>query len=173
MAALTLVLLGTAFLPVLGLRFDWVPVHWIAGVLLAAAVLFHLWRVAFTHGLAAMAPARGDLRALARGGAAGPDAKYDLGQKLYHWGAAATTLALVATGALMLARIDTPLWRRDPSLLSDREWGVVYTLHGAAALLLVFLLVVHVYFALLPEHRRALAAMALGRPVPPAGGRRG
>ncbi len=172
MAALVLVLLGTAFLPVLGLRFDWVPVHWISGVLLVAALLFHLHRALFVHGLGAMMPARDDLRALSGGRAADPEARYDVWQKLYHWGVAAVILTLAGTGLVMMAKIDTPLWRRDPAILSDADWGVVYVLHGGAALLLIFLLVLHVYFAFLPEHRRALAAMALGTPVPPAGERR-
>ena len=164
MAALSALLLGTAFLPVLGLAFDWVPVHWMAGVLLALAVLFHLYRAVFVHGVAAMMPGRGDLRAALAGAPTG--AKYDLGQKLYHWAAAAVVLALVATGLVMLAKIDTPLWRRDPSILSDQDWGLVYVLHGAASLLLIFLVVLHVYFALLPEHRRLLAAMVAGGPGP-------
>ena len=63
----------------------------------------------------------------------------------------------------MLAKIDTPIWRRDPSILSDGDWGVVYVCHGAASLVLIFFIVLHVYFAFLPEHRRLLAAMVLGR----------
>ena len=167
MAVLALALLATAFLPVLGVRFDWVPIHWISGVLLTAAVIFHLYRVLAVHGIASMLPTREDLRAAARLEPAAGDAKYDLAQKLYHWSVSAVMLVLVVTGLVMLAKIDTPLWRRDPSILSDWDWGVVYALHGAAALLLIFFFILHVYFAFLPEHRRLLAAMVLGRPVPP------
>lgn len=167
MAVLTIVLLATAFLPVLGLRFDWVPIHWISGILLTAAVIYHLYRVLAVHGIASMMPTREDLRAFARREPAAGDAKYDLGQKLYHWSVSAVMLVLVLTGLVMLAKIDTPLWRRDPSILSDWDWGVVYALHGAAALLLIFFFILHVYFAFLPEHRRLLAAMALGRRMPP------
>ena len=66
----------------------------------------------------------------------------------------------------MLAKIDTPLWRRDPSILSDQDWGLVYAGHGAASLLLIFFVIVHIYFAFLPEHRRLLAAMVFGRAMP-------
>ncbi len=168
MAVLTLVLLATAFLPVVGVQFDWVPIHWISGILLTATVIFHLYRVLAVHGITSMMPVRGDLRAAMGGKPVADDAKYDLGQKLYHWSVSAVMLVLVVTGLIMLAKIDTPLWRRDPSILSDWDWGVVYALHGAAALLLIFLFILHIYFAFLPEHRRLLAAMALGRRVPPA-----
>ena len=160
MAVLVVVLLGTAFFPVLGVAFNWVPIHWMAGVLLILAVLFHLYRVFFVHGVSAMTPARGDLRAAL--GREVSDAKYDLGQKLYHWSIAFVVIVLAATGAAMLARIDTPLWNRDPSILSEQVWGLVYSLHGATAMLLIFFFILHVYFAFLPEHRRLLIAMAVG-----------
>ena len=63
----------------------------------------------------------------------------------------------------MMAKIDTPLWRRDPSILSDWNWGIVYTLHGAASLLLIFFFILHIYFAFLPEHRQLLASMVFGK----------
>ena len=162
MAGLVVVLLATAFLPILGLRFDWVPAHWIAGVALTAAVLFHLYRGLVVHDVAAMLPTRGDLRGLVRRGRAEEGAKYDLDQKLYHWSVAATILLLIATGAAMLAKIDTPLWTADPSILSASDWGVVYGLHGAAAMVLIFFIILHVYYALLPDYRHLLAAMLSG-----------
>ncbi len=163
MAALVIVLLGTAFLPILGLRFDWVPIHWISGVLLTAAILFHLYRAFLVHGIGSMMPTGDDLRAALGRETGDGSAKYDVHQKLYHWSVAAVVLVLVVSGGFMLAKIDTPLWRRDPSILSDSDWGVVYVCHGAASMVLIFLLILHVYFAFLPEHRRLLAAMVLGR----------
>ena len=71
-------------------------------------------------------------------------------------------IVLAATGAVMMAKIDTPFWSRDPSILSDQAWGLVYSLHGAASMLLIFFFILHVYFAFLPEHRRLLIAMAFG-----------
>ena len=41
-AVAVLVLMGTGLLPVVGVKFDWVPIHWIAGVLL---VLLGAWLV--------------------------------------------------------------------------------------------------------------------------------
>src|SRR5262249_12437184 len=57
-AASVLTLLGTAFLPILGFKFDWVTAHWIAGLVLIGAVLFHLvrslvwqnWRTVMIYG---------------------------------------------------------------------------------------------------------------------------
>lgn len=163
MAALVVVLLGTAFLPVLGIRFDWVPIHWMSGVLLTAAILFHLYRSFLVHGVRSMMPTGHDLRVAFKREQEDETVKYDLNQKLYHWSVAATILVLVVSGCLMLAKIDTPLWRRDPAILSDRDWGVVYVCHGAASLVLIFFFILHIYFAFLPEHRRLLASMVLGR----------
>ena len=39
-ALCVLVLLGTAFLPIIGLKFGWVTIHWVTGLVLMAAVLF-------------------------------------------------------------------------------------------------------------------------------------
>lgn len=162
MAILVIVLLCTAFLPILGIRFNWVPVHWISGVLLTAAIIFHLHRAVFVHGIGTMLPNSRDVRALLRSGAENDPGKYDLNQKLYHWSVSLIVLVLVITGLIMLAKIDTPLWKRDPSILSDWNWGVVYSLHGAASMLLIFFFILHLYFAFLPEHRRLLSAMIFG-----------
>ena len=48
-AASVLVLLATGFLPILGVDFDWVAIHWWTGFVLAAAVLAHLLRVLWAH----------------------------------------------------------------------------------------------------------------------------
>src|SRR5271167_4493477 len=42
MVASMLTLLVTAFLPKVGVQFDWVKYHWMAGVVLTASILFHL-----------------------------------------------------------------------------------------------------------------------------------
>ena len=163
MAILVIVLLGTAFLPILGFRFNWVPIHWISGSLLTAAVIFHLYRALFVHGIATMIPNGHDIRTAMGKGPANDVGKYDLNQKLYHWSVAPVMLVLVISGVIMLAKIDTPLWRRDPSILSDWNWGIVYSLHGAASMLLIFFFILHIYFALLPEHRELLTAMVFGK----------
>jgi len=55
-----------------------------------------------------------------------------------------------------------PFMQRDPSGFSPRGWGVTTLLHDLAALLSVFLVLVHVYFGILPEKRAYLRAMLTG-----------
>lgn len=167
MALSVILLTGTAFLPIAGIRFDWLPIHWISGLVLTALVLFHLVRVALIHGLREMVPGVEDIREVTAhlaGHATDPKpAKYNAYQKAYHWSSAMVLLALIVTGLLMLLKIDTPFWRRGPSLLTDPQWGVVYVIHGLTALILLFLIIVHIYFSILPEHRAVLGAMIAGR----------
>ena len=47
MAASMFVLLFTAFLPVVGIRFPWVTWHWIAGLVLTASIIFHIFHATF------------------------------------------------------------------------------------------------------------------------------
>ena len=61
-AACVLTLLGTAFLPILGLKFDWVMVHWMTGLVLIGAVLFHLVRSLFWQSWRTMMIDGADLR---------------------------------------------------------------------------------------------------------------
>ena len=163
MAILVIVLMATGLLPIVGFKFNWIPTHWISGMLLTLAVVFHLYRALIVHGIATMMPNRGDIRAAMGRGAANDVGKYDLNQKLYHWSVSLIMLVLVISGLVMLAKIDTPFWNRDPTILSDWNWGVVYSLHGAASMLLIFFFILHIYFALLPEHRQLLMAMVFGK----------
>lgn len=165
MAILVIILLATAFLPILGLKFNWVPTHWISGVLLTLAIVYHLYRALFIHGIGKMMPTSADLRSIVNKEATDHGQKYDLNQKLYHWSVSVLILVLVITGVIMLAKIDTPFWSRDPSILSDWNWGLVYLAHGAASMLLIFFFILHIYFAVLPEHRQLLVAMVFGGPT--------
>lgn len=168
MAIAVIVLGATAFLPIIGIRFDWVPLHWIFGVVLTVLVLYHLYRVLFIHGLREMTPGLDDVRELGRevrgiGPEGLSDAKYDVFQKGYHLAAATTVLVLVVSGLIMLVRIDTTFWSRNPAILTDFTWGVIYVIHGAASLVLLFLVILHIYFAFLPEHWKYLRAMIAGK----------
>ena len=170
MAASVLALLATGFLPILGVRFAWVTLHWSAGLVLAAAVLFHIVRALIWLEPSAMmiwpadlkAAWRATLRALGRPAAVPKPGKYLLLQKLYHHAIALVLLATLATGLLMMVRIDTPFWPRDPYWLSDGTWGVIYVLHGLAALLSITLIMVHVYFAFRPEKLWLTRSMVRG-----------
>ena len=160
MAGAVLTLLGTGFLPILGWKFEWVTAHWIAGVVLAAVVAFHIVRASFWLDFRSMVvgfdDVRGGWRAVGQAiGRKNPPplkpGKYSLLQKLYHLAIAVVVLALVATGLLMLLKLDTPLWQRNPYWFTDHQWGVVYAIHDFCAMSVITLLMAHVYFALRPE----------------------
>jgi len=88
--------------------------------------------------------------------------KYTLAQKLMHlaWGVA--VLVAIVTGLLMLRKAGVSFMTRDPYAWSRSTWGVMTLLHDLAALLSVFLVLVHVYFGILPEKRAYLRAMIGG-----------
>ena len=170
-AVCVLTLMATAFLPILGLTFSWVGIHWVTGLVLIAAVVFHILRVLLKQGFRAMWIGRrdfGDAAAivqatLRRDSDAMPKpGKYSFAQKLIHHAFALVVLTAVGTGGAMLVRIDTPWWKRNPYLLSDGTWGVVYVLHGLAALALITMVMLHIYFALRPEKLLFTRAMLRG-----------
>lgn len=154
-AASILVLLVTGIPPKLGLGFAWLEIHWISGVLLILFTLFHLVRVLLAKPLLNMWIGLRDLRG-------GKPGKFSLAQKLMHNFVSVLTLAAIVTGGLMMVRIDTPFWERDPYWLGADAWGVIYVLHGLVALLFVSTIMLHIYFALRPEKRGYLRAMIKG-----------
>ena len=171
MAACVLTLLATAFLPIIGYKFEWLGLHWTTGVALTALVAVHVVRAVIWQDFWAMVIDAVDIRngwrlvARAVGGkgpAPGMPGKYNGLQKLYHTGIAVLVLAIIATGLLMLLKIDTPLWRRDPYRLSNDDWGVVYALHGFAAMGLITLVMIHIYFAIRPDEWRLTRSMFRG-----------
>jgi cytochrome b subunit of formate dehydrogenase len=151
-----LTLLATGFLPVLGVKFPWVTIHWITGVLLVILVLFHTVRATIWQSLRTIGIALRDLSRTARAG------KYSIAQKLMHDAMTAAVIAVAATGVLMLLKIDTPFWKRNPYVFGADTWGFIYVLHGLGALLALTLVIIHVYFALIPENRMYLRAMLRG-----------
>ena len=160
MAASVLILMGTAFFPILGWKFEWLSLHWMTGVALALLVLIHIVRSVIWQDWRAMVPDGADIRdgwrsiRQAIGGAGsrpGKPGKYKILQKLYHLAAALFILSIIASGLLMLLKIDTPLWRRDPYWFDPSTWGVIYFVHGFASMAMVTLVMIHIYFALRPE----------------------
>ncbi|MGB6537641.1 MAG: cytochrome b/b6 domain-containing protein [Xanthobacteraceae bacterium] len=170
MAVCIIVLMATAFLPILGVKFEWLDIHWATGVALAALILIHIVRALFFQDWRNMWIGLADLRELWRtftsllGGRKAPPlpGKYDASQKLYHLVVAVLVLSVVGSGLLMLLKIDTPLWNRDPYLLSADTWGVIYVVHGMAAMAIVSIFMVHLYFTLRPDNWYMLRAMVRG-----------
>jgi len=170
MATSVLVLMATAFLPILGVKFAWLDIHWATGVVLAALVLIHIVRALVFQDWRNMWIGLEDLRELWRGlarlfgsRATSPlPGKYDASQKLYHLFVAVVVLSVVGSGLLMLLKIDTPLWRRNPYVLSADTWGIIYVIHGMAAMTIVAIVIVHLYFTLVPDSWYMLRAMVRG-----------
>ena len=172
MAGCTLILLATAFGPILGLEFAWVDIHWISGLVLTVIVLLHIVRSILFKPLGLMLIGPRDLRdgiAVLRLNMRMTQTppplpgKYSLSQKAIHGVIAMVVLIGIVTGILMLAKIDSPFWERNPYFLSDPVWGVIYVLHGFSALSLITLVMVHIYFSLRPEKRLYFRAMINGR----------
>ena len=169
MSLAMLALLVTAFVPLVGLQFPWVTVHWIAGVVLVATVVYHIihsvarqtfWSM-FSPGIdEGMAHLKHILSARApqppKGG------KYPFDHRMYHHVIVVVSLAAIVTGVLMMVRIDTPFWTRNPYLLSDSVWGVMYVVHGLSGVSLIFLTASHIYFAIRPEKRWLTWSMIRG-----------
>jgi len=166
MAACMLTLLVTAFLPKVGLRFDWLGLHVLAGSILVAGIVFHIAHALCCMDFRAIWPAPADLAELRNlSGRSAPvrPGKYPLGNKLYHLAIVVLGLAMAATGACMLTRVRTGFLTRDPyRLFGDDGWGLVYALHGLAGLSLIALVIIHVYFAVRPEKRAITKAMLTG-----------
>lgn len=155
-AAAVLTLMATGLLPVLGVKFDWVVIHWIVGIVLILLTVFHIVRALFWQKPKCMYALSGEELAGRK------VTKYTVAQKLMHHAMTVMILAAVITGCFMLLKMDTPLWKRDPYVLSQATWGVIYVIHGAAATLAITLVMVHVYFAIIPEKRMYLRAMIKG-----------
>jgi cytochrome b subunit of formate dehydrogenase len=112
-AASVVILLATAFLPILGIEFAWVTLHWATGIVLAATVSIHIVRALFWQDLRSMWIGVRDLRdgvqlakwALRRSHIPPVLAgKYSLAQKTIHHAFAAVVLTTVVTGGLMLVK---------------------------------------------------------------------
>ena len=154
------VLLITAFFPVVGIQFAWVTIHWIAGLGLLLTVIYHsvhsiVWqdlRSRWSRQEEIKGAASEVARFFKRSGEPGSKpGKYPLDHKLYHHSIVVVTTLAIATGLLMMYRVDTPFWARNPYLLSDQLWGVVYVVHGLSGVALITLVMAHIYFAIRPE----------------------
>jgi formate dehydrogenase subunit gamma len=170
MAASMFTLLFTAFLPIVGVRFAWIQWHWMAGLVLTGAIIYHIVHATFWLDFWSIWVGPKDipefkaemLRELGQEVAGPKPGKYPLGNRLYHLAIVVVGLSAVATGLLMMNRIRTPLFVRNPYIFSDNTWGLTYVLHGLAGVGLVGLVIAHVYFAVRPEKWWITKSMFLG-----------
>ena len=171
MAAAMLTLLFTAFVPKAGYQFPWVTYHWIAGLVLAASILFHIFHAIFVMDFWSIWPDKIDIEdakrrfCLATGKTAPAPrkfAKYPLENKMYHMIIVLTGLSVTLTGLFMMKRVRTPFFVRNPYIFGDMTWGLMYVLHGLAGVGLIALIMAHIYFALRPEKFVMTKSMVFG-----------
>jgi len=171
MAASMFALLITAFLPKVGVKFDWVTYHWIAGIVLIASILFHIVHASFFLDFWSIWPDKEDIEDAGRrlkrflGQPAPPPrrfAKYPLENKMYHGVIVLTGLTVAITGFFMMFRVRTPFFTRNPYMFGDMTVGMMYVLHGLAGVGLIALITIHVYFAVRPEKLDITKSMIFG-----------
>jgi cytochrome b subunit of formate dehydrogenase len=183
MAASMLVLLITAFVPLLGLEFAWVTIHWIAGAVLILTIIYHVihsivwqdfWSM-MSMGANDFREGLGHFRHLLSSKSPEPEkpGKYPFDHRMYHWGIVVTSLAAIVTGVFMTLRIKTPFWEPNAyyplvdqavsglnelgepaiTLQPGAATGLVFVLHGIAGVLLILMVASHIYFAIRPDKR--------------------
>jgi cytochrome b subunit of formate dehydrogenase len=171
MAASMITLLITAFLPKVGVQFNWVLYHWIAGVVLTISILFHIVHSTFFLDFWSIWPDKTDLRdAMNRTkrffGKEAPlpnkFAKYPLENKLYHGAVMLAGLAVIITGLFMMKRVQTGIFTRNPYLFSDMTWGLMYVMHGLAGVGFIALTIMHIYMGVRPEKFPITKSMIFG-----------
>jgi cytochrome b subunit of formate dehydrogenase len=169
MSVAMLALLVTAFGPVMGWQFPWVTVHWMAGVLLIATVVYHVihaigWQDFWSMFQLGVGEGVATIKHVISPKAPEPPraGKYPFDHRMYHHVIVVVSLAAIVTGVLMMVRIDTPFWTRNPYLFSDSTWGVMYVVHGLSGVSLILLVASHVYFAIRPEKRWITWSMIRG-----------
>jgi len=172
MAASMLTLLFSAFVPILDLEFaGWLTIHWIAGVVLIATIVYHIihaigwqdfWSM-MNFGPSFFKEGVATLRHVLSSKAPEPKAgKYPFDHRMYHHTIVVVSLAAIVTGVMMMMRIDTPFFTRDPYFISDQAVGVVFAIHGLAGVSLILLIASHIYFAIRPEKRWITWSMVRG-----------
>jgi cytochrome b subunit of formate dehydrogenase len=170
MAASMFVLLFTAFLPIVGVKFAWVEWHWIAGLVLTGAIIYHIIHATFFLDFWSIWIGPKDIpefkaemmRELGHDVPGPKSGKYPLGNRLYHLAILVVGLAAAITGMLMMSRIRQPLFTRNPYILADGTWGFTYVAHGFAGVALIGLVIAHVYFAVRPDKWWITKGMILG-----------
>lgn len=171
MAVSMFALLITAFVPRVGMQFPWVTWHWIAGLVLTASIIFHIFHASFWMDFWSIWPDQIDIEDATRRwrratGETAPAprkfAKYPLENKMYHLAIVVAGLSTILTGAFMLKRVRTPFFVRNPYVFGDMTWGLMYVLHGLAGVGLIALIMMHIYFALRPEKLVITKSMVVG-----------
>ena len=171
MALSMLVLLVTAFFPLVGIQFAWVTIHWVAGLVLTLLIIYHIWDTTVRKDWRTIWIGKKEIRQAIQStgqflrrkpAKEGRTGKYPLDQRAYHNATTLVSVGAIITGLLMTFRIDTWFWTSNPYFLSDATWGLVFILHGLCGVALITLVIAHVYFAIRPEKRWMTRSMIKG-----------
>jgi hypothetical protein len=104
MAAAMFVLLFTAFLPVVGVKFPWVQWHWIAGLVLTASIVFHIIHATFWLDFWSIWVGPKDI----------PEMKAELLREFGHDVPARSRASTRSATASITSRSSSPAWRWSP-----------------------------------------------------------
>jgi len=148
MAVSVVVLLITGVLPIIGIEFVWLEIHWIAGIALTVVVLIHIVRSLFFKEGGKMWIGRKDLQDPFE--KANKPGKYSVAQKSMHAIVTVLTLLVIISGFFMFAWIESPWWEAANSQ-SEIAVGLVFFIHGLSTLALIGVICLHIYFAIRPE----------------------
>jgi formate dehydrogenase subunit gamma len=159
MAGSVLVLIFTGIAPIVGIRIDWLDIHWIAGLVLTFVVIFHIIRAIFWQDFKAMLLGPADFKEPFDENI--KPGKYSFEQKGMHWAMTVLVIAVIATGIILFLHINTPWWNR-PSVENEATLGIYFLLHGTATLGLIAFTAIHIYFAVRPEKRFYTRSMITG-----------
>ena len=165
MALCMLMLIFTGISPVIGIECDWVPIHWISGTIFTILIIWHLIRSIFFQDIFSMWISFSEIRsfiiAIFRNRVL-KSGKYSIPQKLLHNTVTVISLVAIITGILLMVRIDTPLWERNPYLFDQSTWGWIYVFHGLSSLCFISIIIIHIYFAIRPEKFFYTRSMVFG-----------
>ena len=165
MALCMIMLIFTGISPVIGIEFDWVPIHWISGTIFTILIIWHLIRSIFFQDIFSMWISFSEIRsfiiAIFRNRVL-KSGKYSIPQKLLHNTVTVISLVAIITGILLMVRIDTPLWERNPYLFDQSSWGWIYVFHGLSSLCFISIIIIHIYFAIRPEKFFYTRSMVFG-----------
>ena len=122
MAASMFVLLFSAFLPIVGVKFAWVQWHWIAGLVLTGSIIYHIIHATFFLDFWSIWVGPRDIpeikaemmRELGREVSAPKPAKYPMGNRLYHLAIVVVGLTAAISGIFMMSRVRTGRLHQKP-----------------------------------------------------------
>ena len=152
-------------------RFAWVQWHWIAGILLTASVIFHIFHATFVLDFWSIWVGPKDIpefkaemaREMGKEIGGPKPGKYPLGNRLYHLAVMVAGLLVIGSGIVMMYRMRNGIVDRNPYMFSDLTWGFTYVLHGLMGVGFVGLVIAHIYFALRPEKLWITKSMLFGK----------